>query len=916
MAFLTQKGYFVKQLSSGTQAITDITPGGSPITFLPKAIIVWYNNSFVTGYANFDWKMGYGFSDGTNDWAISAASLNEAITNNRNKRSKTASAHNIKVVTEVEVDGTSGSEAELQSFDSSPFGFTLNWTNMNSTRAQIMHFMLFGGDELTDIEVGTFNTLDTSVSLGFSQPDVIFVAGTNKANATDTGSRHAGFNIGVATDFNAAGAFSIGSKDNSSVSSAHRISRDGNIYMAVRNDIDFAIHDNSAVLQFRGSWPANSFTLTWQPAQGGGTPIGYLVMKGGKWKAGSSSSPTTPSITTQGLSFDPNGLMVASYNHPVDVALVTNDAAVTVGGASSAGSQEGVSWIYEELGTAPDGENYLAHDKVIRLAESPFVPAASQQGVDDEADAIFGAGQYQLDWTTADNIAREYWWVTMGPIGGSAVVHNGVFENKSGVSSVVADGSLITGSSATLSSVANLSADTKHISVGSAGLRGEATVLTDAILTLNAEKSLQATASMSADAQIVIRAFMSVQGVASANSDSKMIYKAGSIFQAVANTSAPGALTKHAIAVMSAAAQIDATAQDFEGSLHAVAHIDADFKLQLGGFKTGQAVLQGVANVVASGQIILGAQGGIGGVAEMNSDSAMIVEGTSAHQGVAQLDSESAMILGGALEPRAVAGLSADPTLTHGGSALPAGVALLNSDSSLIYSAGGSIRGVADLTAKGILQGVSEGALAAAASLAADGQLTHTGVLAINSQAALTADPELLLAASGATPGAVSSLVAEGDVDFPQFFRSTPQATAAINADASIVQAGKAVLSGVSVFTPAASGLTFTQHDIITRSLNPARYSNTALYYVEVHGYTSAISWQLHAKVFNITDSVYITESELLSDKILLDTDRRARGPAFSLPSGEKVYRVDFGGDIGNNASFTLENSDIVVISS
>lgn len=109
----------------------------------------------------------------------------------------------------------------------------------------------------------------------------------------------------------------------------------------------------------------------------------------------------------------------------------------------------------------------------------------------------------------------------------------------------------------------------------------------------------------------------------------------------------------------------------------------------------------------------------------------------------------------------------------------------------------------------------------------------------------------------------------------------------------------------VVITTPVISGAgaaeEFTQWGLIQRFTNPAQYALGTLYFIEVGMFTSSASVPVKARLFNVSDGVVVAGSEAQTTETGYDV---VRSGTFSLPSGLKKYRLEYGGQQGGVFSF------------
>jgi len=390
-----KKGTFTRQASTGNQPVTGVG-------FQPKAVIFFWTNQTAEGFsAGLSYGVGFAAS-ATQEFALSmAADDNVATTNDGSRRSNSNS-----IIILSNGTPTLGAQADVASFDAD--GFTVNWTTNNGA-ATIIHYIALGGSDITNTYAGTFNsTIVTGNQIvsgvGFQPSFVMFLA-PERAMTLDTNYAGGAFGIGFMTSAQQ-GAMAFGIRDNQATATTADWQRTDHCIVALRR----AAAEASATFV---SMDADGFTINWDNAYGGATAISFLAIKGGWHFVGNFTQPgSTGQQPVTGTGFQPNGLMMFSFNDVANIAVVTVTPAAKISiGAAQSSTARGTIWGHHADGITPTDTNSLTKTTcAISLATGPTTLNA-------EADFVsFDSNGFTLNWTSADATARQIIYWAMGSV--------------------------------------------------------------------------------------------------------------------------------------------------------------------------------------------------------------------------------------------------------------------------------------------------------------------------------------------------------------------------------------------------------------------------------------------------------------------------------------------------------------------
>jgi hypothetical protein len=186
-----KSGWFTKSTNVSTPVTQSITGVG----FQPKAVIL-YSIRNTTGFAD-DSMFSIGFSDGTNDRAVTTASTHNASTSSGRRRHA-----DDKIILAI-TNGSSSSiewECKLTSLDAD--GFTLNWTTNNAS-ADLIGYICLGGSDITNVKAGTFDNSNVIgnqdvTDVGF-RPSIVFLTNQRLTAANPVSASGSILSLGAAT---------------------------------------------------------------------------------------------------------------------------------------------------------------------------------------------------------------------------------------------------------------------------------------------------------------------------------------------------------------------------------------------------------------------------------------------------------------------------------------------------------------------------------------------------------------------------------------------------------------------------------------------------------------------------------------------------------------------------------------------
>ena len=401
MALSCEKGTFALRTTAGSQTVNLVDTG-----LTPKLVILWVVNLTATGYGTpLNFAMGAATA-AAQDVCFGMSSDDAAAASNTNRRrASTRILH-----CSSNGNGTSDIEVDTTSFNAG--NFIVNVAANATGTAQIIHYLVIGGTDLTNVRVGeiTLNTVtgnQSSTTPGF-QPDLVLFW-TCSASATSTA--NGAFSIGVAKSSSDRMYSCIVLDDgNAAGGNPGNVQKD----TACIGSLDPATPANQEWEADFVSMDANGFTINITDAPGTGWLVGFIAMKFTNpamcdiFKETQRTSTGTK--VTSGLSVIPKGLFAWGGARAASASIDTGATAgrFSMGGAD--GTREGCIAIHDTDAADP---TQVAQRPVDTKA---FATMTADSTTTAEADlTAFGSdGSLTLDWTTADATARELQGVVFG----------------------------------------------------------------------------------------------------------------------------------------------------------------------------------------------------------------------------------------------------------------------------------------------------------------------------------------------------------------------------------------------------------------------------------------------------------------------------------------------------------------------
>ena len=408
--FYMKTGTFLKP-EGAAPAMAVITGLG----FTPKLIILGGTPDLGVGAQWGGFNNTIGWSDGTNDYCISASVEDAASIHNPNSA----------LLARTYAITTSGSSSVQAACTTYAFGngvCSLNFVT-NNAMAYYIHYMAIGGSDITSVKVGVDSTGSSTgnqatTTVGF-QPELVMFAMPYIMQAAGN-SDNGGSCFGAASGASNEGTMVWYGRSGSDPGNVKQALRSGYCIGAI-DTVGGTAGDTLSILGDINSFDANGYTINYTKTLGTRYAFTYLAIKGGNWYVGSETAKSSSGTkATTGVGFTPVGLMGFSMNDTVKSDwTLDNFIRVCFGFAGpTAGTDENCYGGYAEGGRLADSAarfNVTAY--FLNLYEEQC-PATTGSNCDVSS---FDASGFTLNWATSDT-ARQFIYIAGGAeTGGGSV---------------------------------------------------------------------------------------------------------------------------------------------------------------------------------------------------------------------------------------------------------------------------------------------------------------------------------------------------------------------------------------------------------------------------------------------------------------------------------------------------------------
>lgn len=388
MTYLVKKGSF--QLPTSDTSGQTVTTG-----FQPIGVLLFATKNTSTGYIT-DRTTLVGFSDGTNTRCITAVGYdNQTVANNLSGRGlKTNLSH--PYINYAAGAVTDDVLSTVASFTST--GFTVDTSAAAVGKDYIVHYLAWGGSDITNAYVGTILSPATTpasvdhTGFGF-QPDFMLISTLGTAAPTEkfTGGR-----------------FALGATDGTNQVSVIVLDENTIPTQVGYRQLSTRLVDwtdslgAQLILGEFTSFISDGVRINWTTVPSTQRQVFVLALKGGQYWVGTDTQKTSTGTQSKtGVGFTPSGLLTFGANQVNSGSFSLTSGKFSMG--ASDGTSEGAIWgeATDNVSTS-DVNSASITDKILRHASNPST-------TDAEADlSSFDADGYTLNWSAADATAREF----------------------------------------------------------------------------------------------------------------------------------------------------------------------------------------------------------------------------------------------------------------------------------------------------------------------------------------------------------------------------------------------------------------------------------------------------------------------------------------------------------------------------
>lgn len=382
MAFQVKKMLFSAEVAIGNKAY-------SGVGFQGKALILWATQATVDGFTP-AMGIGIGFAISSSSRCSVATAADDGVTPSNVGRAASTTRCLI-----VQSNGVPTTALSVDFVSWSADGFTLNYATATPNPGYLIHALVLGGDDLTNVYIGNWTNPASGGSfpvtgVGF-KPDALVTIpsslNTGMAFVTPTAS-------GLYTERNADNVNPTQSEQYQTSSYSHAVLETGSI-MGSRASLT--------------SMDSDGFTLNYDTVLVSGAIAYFLALKGGRYAVVSDTQKTsTGTKTNTAVGFQPSGMLSFSGNAAANASIDGTLQKFTIGGTD--GTNEGCTWV-QDVDNVATTQNAQAsvNNKFLRMATADSTTNA-------ECDASFSTSGFTLDWTTADATDREFYAMAFGSI--------------------------------------------------------------------------------------------------------------------------------------------------------------------------------------------------------------------------------------------------------------------------------------------------------------------------------------------------------------------------------------------------------------------------------------------------------------------------------------------------------------------
>jgi hypothetical protein len=287
--------------------------------------------------------------------------------------------------------------ANLTSLDAD--GFTLNFST-TSAGYRLQYIAIGGLVDATVVEIAAKTTTGTQAYTGVGfQPDALVICQTNRT-ATGIARGNIFFGFGVSDGTNDFAAAFFGDDNVGTTIESSKLDTGSAVLL---------VNSSGVLLEATvDSLDADGFTLDFTTASGAAPKAFVLCLKGGQFKVGNDTQPTSVGTkATTGTGFEPVGLVTITANS--DDESTDNDGQFGIGAVGPAVTDQWAYYIAQDggQGSSNNGSELVTDSCVVN---GFWTPAINSEGHLDS----FDSDGFTLDWSDVDTTQRIFGYLAIG----------------------------------------------------------------------------------------------------------------------------------------------------------------------------------------------------------------------------------------------------------------------------------------------------------------------------------------------------------------------------------------------------------------------------------------------------------------------------------------------------------------------
>ncbi len=401
MTFLAKQGSF----NVSTAAATN-TQQISGVGFQPKIVFFWWSGqtSATDAVADATKQIGFGAAISSSERGCLGSMMWDGASADDACYSLRDDGCIVALVRYEDVEG----RMDLQSMDAG--GFTLI-IDEQFTNAYRVHYLALAGDELTDVEIGSFtkqaSTGNQAVSAMADADAALFLMGLGEVTAAlNTVNGHGCFSVGGAVSSSARAALVGFDTAYANPTQGAQYAYSGECIATVTGGR--SLNYRADFVSFGGS----GFTIDWLENTGGqAAQILYILLKGGNYTLGNLLTQTdlVTEIVESGFGYSPAAGLLFSLCQAEHAQnnTTTVDTEISIGGFASATERGAVGAIARDNVATQDCANAVEHDAVYANINSDAIEGLMDiQSVD--------SGGFTCIMDDADPAQTFVWYLAMG----------------------------------------------------------------------------------------------------------------------------------------------------------------------------------------------------------------------------------------------------------------------------------------------------------------------------------------------------------------------------------------------------------------------------------------------------------------------------------------------------------------------